>query len=61
MALADYGFSNHVLVIPFIDLEDSGGTLNGILDGASPVINLPSHLPFGESNVTTAYVSIITM
>ena len=47
----------NVLAIPFIDLGNSGGTLTGELDGASPVINLTSPLPIGDSNVTTAYVS----
>jgi len=58
VALTDYSFSKYVPAIPFIDLGNSGGTLTGVLDGASPVINLPSPLPIGESNVTTAYVSI---
>ena len=46
-----------VPVIPFFDLGNSGGTLRGVDDGASPAVNLPSPLPFGVQTPTTAFVN----
>ena len=57
MNFLSYSATSNVSAIPFIDLGNIGETLSGFVDRASPVINLPSPLRFGEYNVTTAYVS----
>ena len=56
-ATSYYYHCSSTVGVPVIDLGNSGGTLTGVNDGTSPVINLPSPLPIGEFTVTTAFVS----
>ena len=47
------------MVLPFIELGNNGKFITGVVDGASPSITLPSPLPFGMANMTTAFVSLL--
>lgn len=45
--------------LPYVDLSsEDAGTLPKRDDGDSGAITLPSHLPFKQSNQTTAFVSV---
>ena len=50
----------NLFYLPFLTLGPSAQQLNGsntVDDSSSPIINLPTPLPMGESNQTIAYVS----
>ena len=48
-------------VVPFLDLDGTGGSLMNVDDGAAPIVLPTPPILFGSATFTTAYVSAYLM